>query len=125
MVWSTRRFTRCSRILRAYCGLGADSGLFRLSQKASHKFERVPDIPAMNVQAIAQDAEGRLWIGGDRLFIVGSGEVHEWRLTWLHGNQITSIQKTSDGAVWVGTLNGLWQLRDHELRFVKAYFALL
>ena len=100
--------------------VGADSGLFRLSQNGSHKFERVPDIPAMNVQAIAQDAEGRLWIGGDRLFIVGSGEVHEWRLTWLHGNQITSIQKTHDGAVWVGTLNGLWQLRDHELKFLRA-----
>ena len=24
--------------------VGADSGLFRLSQKGSHKFERVPDI---------------------------------------------------------------------------------
>jgi ligand-binding sensor domain-containing protein/two-component sensor histidine kinase len=105
--------------------IGTDSGLFRLVAKGSGKIDRmsvdrVNEVASMNVQAITQDGTGRIWVGGERLFVIAHGEVQEQRPLWLlQDNQITSMHTTHDGIVWFGTLNGLWRVENGKPSFTK------
>lgn len=61
------------------------------------------------VDSLASDGSERLWVAaGDALFVAGKGE--EAPRTWLQGVQGKRVRRlvvTRDGALWIGTTQGL------------------
>jgi ligand-binding sensor domain-containing protein/signal transduction histidine kinase len=90
--------------------VGTDTGLLRFS---GEQLERVDDkngIPALAVHALYEDSNGCLWAGGSKLVRLSINGPEEHRLRG-QGSQtrVKSITQTRDGAVWVGTIGGLYR----------------
>ena len=66
----------------------------------------------MAVHSIAEDREGRIWVGGSTLIsIEASGEVKHYRLPGAYSaTRVKKILQTHDGVIWVGTVGGLTRL---------------
>lgn len=108
--------------------VGTDGGLFqvrnaRLEQVAAGDGKAVPD-----AHAVVEDAAGRVWAGGSRLFVFDKSGTHEYALPG-HDNryQVKSLAATSDGVLWVGTVSGLYRLfpGSSRLEAVPGIFGLI
>ena len=90
---------------------GADNGLWRIDRERFVRIDGTPAIPSVSVHAIYRDREGRLWVGGSRLFHLHGKATREYSLgSEASQNQIKSIIQTRDGTLWVGTVTGLNRL---------------
>jgi ligand-binding sensor domain-containing protein/signal transduction histidine kinase len=96
--------------------VGSQSGLLRREGDEWKLFTTANGLPADDVRALADDAEGRVWIGTD-----GGG------LACLQGNRMSGFRKSeltlpsdsvsalcvdSAGVLWVGTRAGLARLHE-------------
>ncbi len=95
--------------------IGTNNGFFRLAGDGD-KVERLDGIngqPTLAVNAIQEDKQGRLWIGGSRLMTVDHGKFQEHLLPGERSrNRVKSLLQTKDGAIWVGTVSGLYRSGD-------------
>jgi signal transduction histidine kinase/ligand-binding sensor domain-containing protein len=88
--------------------IGTTAGLFRFQ---NNKFElATPELKAFNIDAIAEDAQGHLIIGGIKQAWIGDGEHFEPvpdipSIVW-------TVLATNDGSIWFGTEHGLLRLKD-------------
>jgi signal transduction histidine kinase/ligand-binding sensor domain-containing protein len=90
-----------------------------LTQYARTTFTQEHGLPQDGIRAIAQTADGFLWLGTDEglarfdgyefvLFNKANGD--------LPSNSITGLAAATDGALWIGTSNGLTRYRDQQFR---------
>jgi ligand-binding sensor domain-containing protein/signal transduction histidine kinase len=94
--------------------IGTDNGLFQLANARAERATRVDGtagIPAMAVHALAQTADGDIWVGGSRLVALDGDVATEFPLIGKLGEtRVKSILQTRDGTVWVGTVSGLQRM---------------
>jgi len=90
-----------------------------LTQYSHRLWTQQHGLPQDTIRAIAQTADGYLWLGTDEglarfdgyefvSFTKANGD--------LPANSITALAATADGSLWIGTSNGLAQYRDHRFR---------
>lgn len=93
--------------------VGTVRGLLRFDP-ASGRFAPAPDgAPArMPVHALAVDAQGRLWVGGEgvplSILDVATGQ---WRPVPEARSEVRSLLRDREGAIWAGDESGLQQYR--------------
>lgn len=93
--------------------VGTDDGLFRLSGGQFVRVDGQGAIPLMSVHAITVDEQGRTWVGGWGLFQLENGQAKQVRLGSSTASQeIKSIFQSTDHTLWVGTVAGLYRLKD-------------
>lgn len=106
--------------------IGTNNGLFRLtSQPAAtpaiapiQRVDATANVPPLAVNAICEDSHGRLWLGGSRLAIMQQGTVTFFALPGdAARNRVKAIAETTSGAIWVGTVSGLYRMRVGEGQF--------
>jgi signal transduction histidine kinase/ligand-binding sensor domain-containing protein len=76
-------------------------------------------LPQDTIRAIAQTADGYLWLGTDEGLARFDGYefvVFNKANADLPANSITALAATGDGSLWIGTSNGLAQYRDRRFR---------
>lgn len=90
--------------------IGTNNGFFQLAGNEVKRLDDTDTLPDLAVNAIQEDTQGRLWIGGSRLMTVEHGKFQEHFLPGDRSrNRIKSLLQTSDGAIWVGTVTGLYR----------------
>ncbi len=95
--------------------IGTDNGLFRMTDGKIEVVDTSPYAP-LAVHAIFEDRDHRIWVGGSQLIAFDGDRVTHYQLPGAFSqNRVKSIDQTSDGTVWVGTVGGL----D---RFVAGHF---
>ena len=103
--------------------IGTDDGLFQLRDGKAERAVRVDgtaELPAMAVHALAQTADGSIWVGGSRLVAIRAGAPSEYPLVGQYSDtRVKSILQARDGTVWVGTVSGLQRLLPGATRFVR------
>lgn len=88
--------------------VGTDNGLFTISGDRARRVETPANVGTLAVHAIAEDREGRIWVGGSRLLSVQNGQMHTYDLPGIYSsNRVKTILETEDGTLWVGTVRGL------------------
>ncbi|HYW71717.1 MAG TPA: two-component regulator propeller domain-containing protein [Pyrinomonadaceae bacterium] len=88
--------------------IGTTDGLFRYQ---NDKFEQAaPTLKGLSINAIAEDSQGRLIIGGSRQSWIGDGNQFE-EIPELK-DFIWAILADNDGSIWFGTEHGLVHLKD-------------
>ena len=93
--------------------VGTDDGLFCLSGEHFVRVDAQGAIPPMSVHAITVDDRGRTWVGGWGLFVLENGNAKQIRLgASIASQEIKSIFQAADHALWVGTVGGLYRLKD-------------
>lgn len=93
--------------------IGTNNGFFRISGDRVQRVDGSGGIPPLAVNAILEDNAGRIWIGGSRLIAIQSGTFREHALPGeLSRNRVKSLLQTRDGAIWVGTVSGLYRSPD-------------
>ena len=118
-------FVRCSLEgrLDGRIWIVTDDGLFQLPDRQAQRAIRVDGtvaIPAMAVHALAQTADGTVWVGGSRLVAIRGRVATEYPLVGEYSEtRVKSILQTRDGAVWVGTVSGLQRLPPGAASFVR------
>ena len=91
--------------------IGTDNGLFQFREDRIDRIDNGNGIPAVAVHAIHEDEQGRLWAGGSKLFSLNGSAYQEYRLAGEGSqNRVKSITQTRDGAIWVGTIGGLYRM---------------
>jgi ligand-binding sensor domain-containing protein len=91
---------------------GTRSGLAFLNDTA---WTTLKDGPTGVVRAMAEDAEGSLWVGWEGR---GVGKLQSGKWTWftktngLPSDNVYALYADPEGAVWAGTLSGLARFRD-------------
>lgn len=70
-----------------------------------------------NVQSLAEDATGQLWIGlVGGLFVIESGKPRDLSRIFEFGRTVSAIYPDAAGTVWLGTdEGGVYQLRDDKI----------
>jgi ligand-binding sensor domain-containing protein/serine phosphatase RsbU (regulator of sigma subunit) len=97
--------------------LGTDRALIRWNEKKkeSRTYTQINGLSVTNITSLFTDSDGFLWIGSEkRSGITKHFPGSETFTTVDFGAEImpTSITETSDGTVWVGTIDGLYGLRS-------------
>src|SRR5438552_2551024 len=90
-----------------------------LTQYSRTVWTQESGLPQDTIRAIAQTADGYLWLGTDEglarfdgyEFVVFSKTNGD-----LPANSITALAAAADGSLWIGTSNGLAQYRDRRFR---------
>jgi len=96
--------------------VGTDNGLFRV---VNGKIEAVDtsQYGPLAVHAILEDREHRIWVGGSQLLAFGPEGITRYKLPGAFSeSRVKSIYQTSDGTIWVGTVEGLNRLIDGSFR---------
>jgi len=104
--------------------IGTDNGLFQLANANAPTVTRADvgnAVPAgvapLAVHALAEDEQGRMWVGGSRL-LAFDRTAKEYKLPGKYSeNRVKSVVQTSDGSIWVGTVSGLWRRKAGESEF--------
>ncbi len=105
---------------------GRDEPLCNVSERGVTCFGQRSGIPLTDVNAIASDGQGGLWVGGQTALV-------HWRRTggsetYAVKSAVSSLASTPDGTLWVGLMEegpglGLHRLRDGVLKpFVTPQF---
>lgn len=70
-----------------------------------------------SVQSLAEDKEGRLWIGVvNGLFVLKDGKLENWANKFETPDTIYTIFTHQDGTVWFGTEHkGVWQYKNDKI----------
>lgn len=100
--------------------IGTNDGFFQLANDRIKRLDGTGGLPPLAINAIQEDRQGRLWIGGSRLMAVVHGRFEEHFLPGDNSrNRVKSILQTSDGAVWVGTVSGLYRSPNGSAPFQR------
>ena len=100
--------------------VGTDSGLFQVDGNRARRIEIPGETGSLAVHGMAEDREGRLWVGGSRLLSIQDGRTRIYDLPGSYSsNRVKTILQTSDGAIWVGTVGGLERLIDGKFQRVS------
>jgi len=93
-------------------------GLYWIRDGRIERPDRQLGVPNLPFDAVLEDHTGRAWVGGERLFAMKDGRVHEY-LFFGHDsrNHVKSLFETSNGVIWVGTVVGLYRLQPSHDRF--------
>jgi signal transduction histidine kinase/ligand-binding sensor domain-containing protein len=104
--------------------IGTDDGLFRLSGAKVERMDGRNGLPFMSIHAIFKDREGRLWFGGYHFAVRTGGRFSEITLPGGLTDNVKSIAQTRDGAIWVGTVGGLWRWApgNRDYRFERVAY---
>ncbi len=100
-----------------YLWLGGYEGLARFDGARFEVFDRAttPALGENNVFALAETADGSLWIGTDgggvTRYVEGAFTGYTTRHGLVH-DRVTDLQEGSDGSLWVATRGGLSRFRD-------------
>jgi ligand-binding sensor domain-containing protein/signal transduction histidine kinase len=98
--------------------VATDDGLFWARDDRLERADKALGLPVFNVHAVLEDRSGRIWVGGSRLYSLKDGQPHEYSLPDNDSrNKVKSLLQTADGAIWVGTVGGLYRLRPGEGTF--------
>ncbi len=100
--------------------VGADQGLFRVSNSSLVRIDGRNQIPTIFVRSITEDLAGHIWVGGTELLeFSGSSFLHQYPLPGRPAaNVITAMMLSRDGTLWVGMLSGLYRL-EHNGSLVR------
>lgn len=99
--------------------IGTNNGFFRLADEHAERLDGSNGIPALAVNALARSRDGTLWIGGSGLLSQRNGVWKQWSLPGERSrNRVKSLLATADGALWVGTVSGLYRSPDGRAPFV-------
>jgi ligand-binding sensor domain-containing protein/signal transduction histidine kinase len=99
---------------------GTDNGLLRLEGDRFVRVDGANGIPTLAVHSIYLDRAGRLWVGGSKLLCLDGAKTAEFTLPGeASQNRVKSIIQTADGAIWVGTVSGLNQMRPGRSAFER------
>ncbi|HEY1217803.1 MAG: two-component regulator propeller domain-containing protein [Bryobacteraceae bacterium] len=102
----------------APCGWALDP--YRsLTQYSRTVWTQADGLPQDTIKAIAQTADGYLWLGTDEGLARFDGyefTTFDKRDGDLPSNFISALAATSDGGLWIGTANGLTEYRDKRFR---------
>jgi len=100
--------------------VGTDGSFYQWTGARTDRFESNPVLTRSGVQAISQDRNDRLWIGGTDLIVLDHGQMHQERLNGRpDALSVKSILQTHDGSMWVGTGSGLYRRRLDEFSFAR------
>jgi signal transduction histidine kinase/ligand-binding sensor domain-containing protein len=102
------------RLLAARDGrlwIGASQGL---ASWKDGKLTHYPELAGQTIQALLEDREGALWVGGwkpslGRLCRVQSGNTQCYGEDGGFGNGITALHEDREGGLWAGGITGLWR----------------
>jgi signal transduction histidine kinase/ligand-binding sensor domain-containing protein len=98
--------------------LGTWTGVVRYGLGQVRRFTE-DELPIRTVEAVAEDRQGRLWIGGNRGIGVLSGDRFEsWHLPdgAPFAHRVQSLLFDRQGALWVGTNRaGLFRVHDRKV----------
>lgn len=98
--------------------VATSGGLFWIRDGRIERADRLLGLPNSSFDAALEDHTGRAWVGGKRLFAMKNGRVHEYLFFGLDSrNHVKSLFESSDGAIWVGTVVGLYRLQPSHDRF--------
>jgi ligand-binding sensor domain-containing protein/signal transduction histidine kinase len=101
--------------------VATDDGLFWARNGRMERADKPLGLPVFNVHAVLEDRGGRIWVGGSRLYSLTNGQPHEYSLPDNDSrNKVKSFLQTADGAIWVGTVGGLYRMRPGEDKFEPA-----
>src|SRR4051794_1793435 len=91
----------------------------RLTQFSRTTWTQMQGLPQDTIRAIAQTADGYLWLGTDE----GLARFDGYEFVVFHkangnlpSNSITALTAAADGGLWIGTSNGLVYYRDKRFR---------
>jgi ligand-binding sensor domain-containing protein/signal transduction histidine kinase len=100
--------------------VSTDGGLFHVQAGSLARVEGDLGTLVNNTNAVLQDRQGRLWVGGPKLFLQDQRGVTEYV---LHNHDvrshIRSMLETQDGSVWAGTVEGLYRLQPGASLFKR------
>src|SRR5579875_2278339 len=105
----TNGYIRALREDRGDLWIGTDDGLLRLSGNRIERMDGRNGLPLMSIHAIFKDREERLWFGGYHFAVRADGRFTEIALPGGLTDNVKSVVQTKDGAIWVGTVSGLWK----------------
>lgn len=98
--------------------VATDDGLFWVRNGRLVRADKPLGLPVFNVHAVLEDRDGRIWVGGSRLYSLKDGQPHEYSLPDNDSrNKVKSFLQTTDGTLWVGTVGGLYRMRTGMNRF--------
>ncbi len=103
-----------------YLWIGGYEGLARFDGARFKVFDKAttPALGDNNVYALAETADGSLWIGTDGGGIVRFAEGVFTGYTTRHGlvhDRVTDLEESLDGSLWVATRGGLSRFRDGRI----------
>ena len=86
------------------------TGLFRFRRARVTAYAKDEGLSDSTFRAVFQDRDGRVWLGGDRLYWFDGDQFHLFpRLA-----DIRAISQTKDGDLWFGGAGGLYRWRSGE-----------
>ena len=98
---------------------GTDSGLFQVVGDHVERIDLPGDPSSQAVHSLAEDREGRIWIGGSRLLALQDGRPIFYTLPGSYSNnRVKTILQTADGELWIGTVSGLEHLVNGHFEHV-------
>jgi len=105
--------------------VGTDDGLFRLSGDQFVRLDGKGGIPPMSVHAITEDEQGRTWAGGWGLFVLENGGAKRIPLGGSTASEeVKSILQSADHTLWVGTVAGLYRLKNGVITHIPVNSAI-
>jgi len=104
-----------------YLWVGTRAGLARFDgvQFSDYDSKNVPQLKHSSITALCADHRGTLWIGTDGGGIVSYRDgvfSAVSRTNGLAGDQVRVIFESKDGALWVGTTEGMSRYKDGRFR---------
>ncbi len=103
---------------------GTDRGLARFDEGRFVPIAEQQGLSAFAVRAICQGAGNEIWVGGDHGQLAAwNGQRFEPRtlVSISSGDVVNALLRATDGAIWIGTSNGLVRLDgQQERRYTSA-----
>jgi ligand-binding sensor domain-containing protein/signal transduction histidine kinase len=97
--------------------LGTQGGLVRWDEGGEKVFTTRDGLSSDSIRAIADDAEGNLWVGmeGGGLNRMRDGQFTSYhKQDGLPSEKVTSLYPDDEGVLWIGTSSGLARLRGDK-----------
>lgn len=108
--------------------VGADNGVY-VRNTPGARFESVPQISALRVDALLQDDEGNIWANtNDNGLLIWDGDRDFSRIDsamGLRGRATFALMQDREGLVWAGTSDGLVRVADGVARTLHADLGLV
>lgn len=99
--------------------LGSNHGMATVSADGTITQGAAATLPSAQVYSLDAEPDGRVWIGtrGNGLAVMQAGKPEARpELAALAGHVVTAVQPDNQGGYWIATLQGLFDLRDGQLR---------